>query len=167
MFSRHELPAGSQPACAAGRCCSPYPLHYRTAFAFSSILYPLPQQRALRRRLPPKRRNNGLTLFRLNDTNDLVPAFTPAAFVSVYSILPVEHPAACLLARACQRLWLLGRYDACGGSLSLDISFSLAPPTALTLAVAENRLAGFSLSKTEARCLDSFRPSRYQPRRCR
>ena len=115
----------------------------------------------------PKRQNSGLTLFRLNDTNDLVPTFTPAAFVSVYSILPVEHPAACLLARACQRLWLFGGYGAYGGSLSLDISFSLAPPTALTLAVAENRLAGFSLSKTEARCLDSFRPSRYQLRRCR
>ncbi len=42
-----------------------------------------------------------------------------------------------------------------------------AAPTASTLAVAENRLAGFSLSKTEARCLDSFRPSRYELRRCR
>jgi len=52
-------------------------------------------------------------LFRLNDTNDVVPAFTPAAFVSVCSILPVEHPAACLLARASQRLWLFGDYGAC------------------------------------------------------
>lgn len=150
-----------------------YPLHYRTAFAFSSILYPLPRQRALQQRLPPKRRNNGLTLFRLNDTNDLVPAFTPAAFVSVYSILPVEHPAACLLvfgfflARACQRLWLFGGYGAFGGSLLLDLSSSLAPPTALTLAVAENASRSSPCRKTEVRCLDSFRPSRYQLRRCR
>ncbi len=34
----------------------------------------------------PKRRDIGLTLFRLSDTNDVVPAFTPAAFVSVCSI---------------------------------------------------------------------------------
>ncbi len=68
----------------------------------------------------PEGRGIGLTLFRLNDT--------PAAFVSVCSILPVEHPAACLLARACQRLWLFGGYGACGGSPLLDISFSLTLP---------------------------------------
>src|SRR5271170_6817328 len=97
----------------------------------------------------------------------LVPAFTPAAFVSVCSI-----PSGgcirlrCLLARACQRLWLFGGYGACGGSLLLDLSFSLAPPTALTLAVAENASRSSPCRKTEVRCLDSFRPSRYQLRRC-
>ena len=35
-------------------------------------------------------------------------------------------------------LIFFGGYGACGGSLVLDLSFSLAPPTALTLAVAEN-----------------------------
>jgi len=86
----------------------------------------------------PEGRGIGLTLFHLNDTNDLVPASAPAAFMSVCSIDRVEHPAACLLARACQRLWLFGGYGAYGGSHVLDISFSLEPPTALTLAVAEN-----------------------------
>jgi hypothetical protein len=31
-----------------------YPLHYRAAFAFSSFLYPAPQQRSLRKRLPSR-----------------------------------------------------------------------------------------------------------------
>ena len=98
------------------------------AFAFSSILNPLPQQRASRQYLPPKRRGIGLTLFHLNDTSDLVPASTPAAFMSVCPQQVVEHPAACLLARACQRLWLFDSYGAFGGSLVLDISLSLALP---------------------------------------
>ena len=98
------------------------------AFAFSSILNPLPQQRASRQYLPPKRRGIGLTLFHLNDTSDLVPASTPAAFMSVCPKQAVEHPAACLLARACQRLWLFDSYGAFGGSLVLDISLSLALP---------------------------------------
>src|SRR5208282_6833590 len=52
-FSRHERPAGSLPVCTAGQCCSPYPFHYGTAFAFSSILCPPSRQRSLRTRLPP------------------------------------------------------------------------------------------------------------------
>jgi hypothetical protein len=78
----------------------------------------------------PGGRGIGLTLFRLNDTNDLVPVCTPAASVSVCSKCRWKHPAACLLAGACQRLWLFGDNGACGSSLALDISFSLTlqPP---------------------------------------
>lgn len=32
----------------AGRCCSPYPLHYRAAFAFSAFLYPQRPQPSFR-----------------------------------------------------------------------------------------------------------------------
>jgi hypothetical protein len=78
----------------------PYPLHYKAAFAFSSLLYPLPLQPALRPGLPPRGRGIGLTLFRLNDTNDVVPACTPAAFLSVCSKCRWKQPAACLLAGA-------------------------------------------------------------------
>ena len=69
-----------------------------------------------------------LTLFRLNDTSDVVPASTPAAFMSVCPKQALEHPAARLLARACQRLWLFGSDGAFGGSLVLDLSLSLALP---------------------------------------
>jgi hypothetical protein len=89
-FFRQPRPAGSLPDFAAESCRNSYPLHYRAAFAFSSLLYPLPQQRALRRRLPRIGRDIGLALFCLNDTNDVVPAFTPAAFVSVCSNAVVE-----------------------------------------------------------------------------
>lgn len=46
-FSRPLRPAGSLPAFAAELRDS-YPLHYRVAFAFSSLLYPPPEQRTLR-----------------------------------------------------------------------------------------------------------------------
>lgn len=79
----------------------------------------------------PEGRDNGLTLFRLNDTNDLVPAYTPAACICPCAPSPRwRQPAARLLAEACQRLWLLGNDGACGSSHLLDISFSLtlSPP---------------------------------------
>ena len=76
----------------------------------------------------PRGRDIGLTLFRLNDTNDVVPACTPAASVSVCSKCRWKQPAACLLAGACQRLWLCEDDGAYGSSHVLDISFSLALP---------------------------------------
>jgi len=56
----------------------------------------------------------------------------------------LEHPAACLLARACQRLWLFGSDGAFGGSLVLDLSLSLAlpPPRAGS---DRDRLTAFSV----------------------
>jgi len=76
----------------------------------------------------PKGRDIGLTLFRLNDTNDAVPACTPAACRSVCSKSRMEQPAACLLARAYQRLWLFDADYAYGSSHVLDISLSRALP---------------------------------------
>ena len=40
LRSRNVCPSGSQPACAAGSCCNPYPLYYGAALAFS--MFPLP-----------------------------------------------------------------------------------------------------------------------------
>ena len=48
-----------------GRCCSPYPSHYRKAFAFSAILCPQDHQRSLRFACRC-RQPFGLTLFRMN-----------------------------------------------------------------------------------------------------
>ncbi len=42
----------------------------------------------MRQHLPPKRQGIGFTLFRLNDTSDVVPTFKPAAFMSVCSKRP-------------------------------------------------------------------------------
>ena len=95
----------------------------------------------------PEGRDNGLTLFRLNDTNDLVPAYTPAACICPCAPSPRwRQPAARLLAEACQRLWLLGNDGACGSSHLLDISFSLTL-SPLGASSARERLTVFSLSE--------------------
>ena len=57
-----------------------YPDHYNRAFAFSILLYPQPQQIALRRScLSPKRarHNYGLTEFRADDTKGLGAVCSP------------------------------------------------------------------------------------------
>jgi len=55
----------------------PYPLHYREAFAFSTILYPLRPQITLRLPLSAiqARRHIGLTLFRISNRIGKVPPF--------------------------------------------------------------------------------------------
>ena len=73
-FSRHERPIGSLPVCTAGRCCSPYPPHYRAAFAFSSFLCLPPRQRSLRTRLPHPKAGCRVCHVDCNDTNELTPA---------------------------------------------------------------------------------------------
>ena len=66
-FSRDERPEGS--GLVSRRIMSlslnPYPLYYRTAFAFSLILYPHRHRRP--RGLLPSRERYGLTLFHLDD----------------------------------------------------------------------------------------------------
>ena len=55
----------------------PYPPHYREAFAFSIILYPLQQQITLRSSLSARqaRRRIGLTVFRTSNRVGKVPPF--------------------------------------------------------------------------------------------
>ena len=98
---------------------------------FRFLQPPLPAASTVRLAATPalaRGRDIGLTLFRLNDTNDVVPACTPAACKSVCSKSRMEQPAACLLARAYQRLWLFDVDDAYGSSHMLDISLSPALP---------------------------------------
>jgi hypothetical protein len=85
----------------------------------------------------PLRRDAGFILFRCDDMNDLVPVSMPAAVLSVCSKSELEQPAARLLARACQRLWLFGSDGTCDSSPGLDLSSSLTLRPPLTLAVAE------------------------------
>lgn len=55
-----------------------YPFRYRTAFAFSAFLYPLPLRRALR--LPTVyAEDNGLTVFLVSNNCGLGPLFLPVA----------------------------------------------------------------------------------------
>jgi hypothetical protein len=72
----------------------------------------------------------GLPCFAHAASNDLAPASGPTAVLSVCPHGVGGQPAACLLAEACQRLWLLSVDDACGSSFMLGVSSSLAlqPP---------------------------------------
>ena len=118
--------------------------------------YPLPRQLALRHSLPPRGRSIGLTLFRLNDTNDVVPACTPAASVSVCSKCRWKQPAACLLAGACQRLWFCGDDGAYGSSHVLDISFSLPLSPRWRLQCGRTPRGVLPIQRKEGGCLDSY-----------
>src|SRR5262249_51607085 len=62
--SRRPTPEGSQHSfeSGSGRRCGPYPLHYRTAFAFSLLLYP-PSHRLLLRVAFPSGEATGLPRF--------------------------------------------------------------------------------------------------------
>jgi len=64
------------------RYLSPYPVHYRQAFAFSAFLYPLRQLRPLRFACRCRQRD-GLTLFRMNLASGSDPSCAPAAFLSM------------------------------------------------------------------------------------
>src|SRR5690606_32623279 len=84
--SRKEGPSGSLLAFARGDVAlrlNPYPLHYRAAFAFSTILCPHPQRHSLRFACPEGQRY-GFTMFHLIHTVGLGCAFSPVAFVSVH-----------------------------------------------------------------------------------
>jgi hypothetical protein len=65
------------------------------------------------------------------------------------------HPAACLLVRACQRLWLFGSYGAFGGSHLLDISFSLTLPPLRLLQCERTPYGVLPIQRKEDGCLDS------------
>ncbi len=102
--------------------------------------HPLPVTSTAHRAMTPAsplRRDVGFILFRCDDMDDLVPVTMPAAVVSVCSKAEMEQPAARLLARACQRLWLFGSDGTFHSSPGLDLSSSLTLRPPLTLAVAE------------------------------
>ena len=104
----------------------------------------------------PRGRDIGLTLFRLNDTNDVVPACTPAASVSVCSKCRWKQPAACLLAGACQRLWLCEDDGAYGSSHVLDISFSLPLSPLQRLQCGRTPRGVLPIQRKEGGFLDSY-----------
>ncbi len=87
----------------------PYPPRYRAAFAFSSILCPAPQQRALRLRLPHPRRADGFILLSCDDTNGAAPAYYTGSRLSVCPKYEMEQPTAYRFGQSLnQRLWLFG-----------------------------------------------------------
>jgi hypothetical protein len=84
QFSRTGRPAGSQPACTCGPVAlrlNRYPLHYKMAFAFSSVPYLPPRRLALR--LPTLAGGRQAYHVPGTDLNGLGSACSPVARVSV------------------------------------------------------------------------------------
>src|ERR1700719_3645953 len=63
---------------------SAYPLHYSAAFAFSGFFCPHRCQPSFRSALPPERRRDGVTVFRVFDTTGQVPTIPRRLCVRVF-----------------------------------------------------------------------------------
>jgi len=126
MLSRIERPVGSLPACAAGDVATRIP-----AITAGPSLPPTSFTRTpsvLLTGFLPLRERYGLTLFRENDPMGLGSLFTPVALAGPRrKRLKLPSPLQCLLAQACQHLWLVISDDAYKSSLMLTIPSTLAP----------------------------------------
>lgn len=114
----------------AGRCCSPYPLDYRTAFACSAFLYPLSHQSSLRSTCRC-RRLVGLTVFRTHHSEwGRSCLYTGGLHIRVRRTKGRRSRPRTVLVQACQHLWLVMPNGACSSSLLLTMPLSLAshPP---------------------------------------
>ena len=79
-----------RPLSRQGNRCSPYPTHYRSAFASSMILCPTQHRMALRPALSAivARRYIGFTLFRKESTDWEGSAYSPVIVLSAYPHQP-------------------------------------------------------------------------------
>ena len=89
---------------------NPYPPHYKAAFAFSILLYPTPHRLALRFAVP-RGRMPGLPRFPYVPSDGLGAVCPPVVVLSAIGERETPIPTTCLLAQACQRLWLVGSHD--------------------------------------------------------
>ena len=112
---------------------NPYPHRYSAAFAFSRILYPLRRRTALRRPYSvPWRAQRAYPVSRIYRKRHRCRLSTGGA---TFAWFTQEFPnlAPCLLAQACQPLWLVPDDD--GYNDSLPFILSLSPhPSAVRLA---------------------------------
>ena len=131
---------------------NPYPRHYSAAFASSCIPYPLRRRTALRRPYSVLEEHNGLTLFRVLTVSDVDAVFPPGALRFARFTQEFPDPAPCLLAQACQPLWLVPDDDGYNDSLTFILSLSPHP----SAQGWQNRtsLAGdsFAIIQQEIRC---------------
>ena len=94
----------------ARRCFSRYPLRYRTAFAFSSLLYPQHQQRSLQSACR-YRQHYGLTLFRMNFRTSRTLPIRRRCFVHDGPAHRGHTLPRTVLVQAYQHLWLVNDDD--------------------------------------------------------
>ncbi len=112
----------------------PYPFHYRTTFACSSIFYPPPPSAFLTVRLPFPWQQYGLTVFRIVDTNGVGSDYSPAALLSVCSYMKKKQPAAHLLVQATQHLQPVSSNEVYHRFTCVNLPIKPSPRSALVLA---------------------------------
>ncbi len=88
----------------------PLSIRLQDGIRFFDNPLPAPATAFLAVRLPEGRRY-GLTMFRVNNTSGVDPAYPPVALLSVCPHHIREHPATYLLVQACQHLWLVEADD--------------------------------------------------------
>ncbi len=115
-----------------GSCCNPYPSNYRTAFAFSSLLYLQPYDRSLRFDFPSI--GQGLRAYRVprdEHANDVGSVYPPAGVVD--RVLPYIRESTCLLTFWYKPVSSFGLFDMTmfiDSSPGLTISFLPLPLSA-------------------------------------
>jgi len=144
----------------------PYPPHYRTAFAFSIILYPLRQQITLRSPLSAilAGRRVGLTTFHTSNRVGKVPSFRRWSHVSVFapSKRTTDHMP---FGRARWNKLLLAQSSFTtfiNGSLALTNQLSLAPHSDATAEITPRPLTGYGVPRKVATLSERLAPHRYQ-----
>ncbi len=110
-LSRKEIPVGSLHPFGSGQILNPCPPHYRTAFAFSDILYHAPPSARLTIRFP-KGRDTGLPCSIQVPTGRSGSAFTPVAQHLRRRSYKPPFLATYLLVQACQHHLACSRNDA-------------------------------------------------------
>jgi len=138
-LSRRERPSGSLPAFAWGDVAlrlNPYPLHYRTAFAFSTILCPHRQQHSLRSACPEGQRY-GFTVFRLSNKSKVRPCLFAGGYLIRVCLLSRDtSKPRTILVQACQHLWLV---CVCGVYQQFTyVGHTTQPSTVSALMLADN-----------------------------
>jgi len=137
----------------------PVSIPLQNGFRFFRHLTPALYQRALRFRLP-ERQSYGVSMFRAFDhIEGLGPLFPPAERRPCR--INIENPnlSACLLAQACQSLWLVYNNDGCKYSLMLTIPSNPSPISNET--IERERRSRFALCPdlgTSIHCSKGFTP---------
>jgi hypothetical protein len=106
----------------------PVSVPLQNGFRFFRHLTPVLYQRALRFRLPVYGQRYGVSVFRAFDcVEGLGPLFPPAEHHPCRITIENPNLSACLLAQACQSLWLVKYNDGCKCSLMLTMPSDPSP----------------------------------------
>jgi hypothetical protein len=165
MVTRNKSAVFRPQVCHAVFCAGPrYPSHYRPAFAFCPILYPLTHRRPLRFACPGVLgRVVGLTSFRCCNTTGLGSVFPPCA-LSVRAIQAgSEWSRACRFGLSRKLLRLITDYDVYQQFTYVNHTNQPSPlPVEATSTLRHLAMLPGPFARNSVHCSLSFAPHRYQ-----